>query len=130
MNNVNEFVERLVKVEFIESSECFGHYPFQICSKTKDGSLRLGALALGGDVVSCYRALKKELEEGCTEIFLSLDFPANGDIENDFVAVFSVVNGLCSLFAIPYDQDGNILERITKSKILDQIFEEFKNQIS
>jgi hypothetical protein len=122
MKTVEEFVKKMVKIEFIEDSNCFGHYPFQLLCENKDGGFEINALALGGDVDSCYRKFAKYKKEGAKRIYLSLDFPKGGDIENDYVVIFTFENNKVELFAIPYEiNGGKILDIIKDSTQLDFI---------
>lgn len=131
METVKEFVESVVKIDLLEDYNCYGHYPFQLVVETKDGHLEMNALALGGDVASCYRRVSKYLKEGATKVFMSLDFPANDDIEKDFVCIFSVVNGNFDIYAIPYSvETGEKYEEIHKSTLLDKILVDFKHIIN
>ena len=126
MKNVQNFVTDLVKIDYVEQSDCFGHYPFQMFVEKKEGGFELNALALGGNVNSNYLRFREYLKAKAKRIYLSLDFPAGGDIENDFVAIFSYENGKYNLFAIPYEtQEGKTFLEITKSEQLDKIFNQF-----
>ena len=122
MKTVEEFVKSMVKIEFIEDSNCFGHYPFQLLCENKDGGLEINALALGGDVASCYRRFAEYKNNDAKRIYLSLDFPSGGDIENDYVAIFVFENNEINLFAIPYEiEEGKTFEIIKESSHLDKI---------
>lgn len=108
----------------------FGHFPFQMLSINQDGTLEVGVLLLGGDVISCYRAVKKNVKKGASKVFLSVDFPAKEGIDNDFVAVFSVEDGASSLFAIPYDTvTGEKLPIVEGNEVLGKIREQFDNVV-
>jgi len=127
METVKEFVDNLVKIEYIEDSECFGHYPFQLFVETNDGKFEINALALGGDVLSCYNRVSKYLKEKSNKIFMSLDFPAGGDIEHDFVCIFSIVDDKFDIFAVPYNpENGEIYDEIHESTLLNTILDQFK----
>ena len=122
MKTVEEFVKSMVKIEFIEDSNCFGHYPFQLLCENKDGGLEINALALGGDVASCYRRFAEYKKDGAKRIYLSLDFPKGGDIENDYVAIYTFENDKINLFAIPYEiEEGKRFDVIKNSEQLDLI---------
>lgn len=126
MKSVEEFVSSMVKVEFIEDSHCFGHYPFQLFAETKDGKYEINALALGGNVASCYKRFAHYKNNNANRIYLSLDFPKGGDIQNDFVAIFSFENNEIKLQAIPYQlSDGEILQGIKESQHLKSIMSQF-----
>jgi hypothetical protein len=122
MKSVKEFVKLMVKVEFIEDSNCFGHYPFQLFAEMDDGKNEINALALGGDVKSCYKRFSHYKKNNAKRIYLSLDFPKGGDMENDFVAILSFENNETKLHAIPYQvSDGKILKAVEESEHLDNI---------
>lgn len=122
MKTVEEFVKTMVRIDFVENSECFGHFPFQLLAETKDGKLEINALALGGDVAACYRRFAKYKNSGAKRVYMSLDFPKGGDIKDDYVAIFSFENNEINLFAIPYKtKDGTTLDYIKTSDHLDKI---------
>jgi len=122
MKTVEEFVKTMVKIEFIEDSNCFGHYPFQLFCENKDGGFEINTLALGGDVSSCYRRFSEYKKQNAKRIYLSLDFPKGGDIDNDYVAIYAFENNELSLFAIPYEiKDGKTFDTIKNSTQLDLI---------
>ena len=128
MKNVKEFVEQLVKIELMDGEECYGHYPFLLFVETSDGKFEMNALALGGDVESCYNRAKKYFNEGAKKVFMSLDFPESIDINNDFVCIYSIVDGEFDVYAIPYNfETGEIYDEIHESEILDKILEDFKS---
>lgn len=128
MENIEEFVKALVKIDFVEQSECYGHYPFQMFAKTEDGQNHILALALGGDVATCYLKFKDYQNKGAKQIYMSVDFPAGGDIKNDFVAVFYFENDELKVFAIPYEPEtGKILDRITESTHLTLLINQLKS---
>lgn len=128
MKTVEEFVELMVKIDFIEDSKCYGHYPFQLFVETKDGKFEINALALGGDVASCYRRFAEYKKNDAKRIYLSLDFPKCGDINEDYVVIFSFENGVIDLFAIPYKvEDGEVLDYIKDSTQLYNIKSDFES---
>lgn len=122
MKNIENFIESLVKIEYIENSKCYGHYPFQLFAEMADGKTEINSLLLGGDVVSCYRRFAHYINSGAKRIYLSLDFPKCGDIHNDFVAILTFENGNVDILAIPYNmENGELFEIIKKSTHLDSI---------
>jgi len=127
MKDVKEFVEQLVNIDLIENEDCYGHYPFQLFVETSDGKFEMNSLALGGDVESCYSRVKNYFKDGAKRMFMSLDFPGSQDIENDFVCIYSIVDGDFDVYAIPYDTEtGEVYEEIHKSVLLDKILDDFK----
>lgn len=126
MNNVNEFIKSLVKIEKLEDSDSFGHYPFQLFTVGDDGKSTMASLALGGNVERCYNIFKEYKDNGATKIFLSLDFPSGGDILNDFICVFSYDENVLTVLAIPYSTEtGEQFEYITESTHLELIKTQF-----
>ena len=131
MKNVDEFVKQCVKIDHLEQANCYGHYPFQLFVEIKDGSFVMNALALGGDVASCYRKVYEYKRDKAKKIFLSLDFPKGGDIQNDFIAVFSVDDKGTSVFAIPYDtESGDRMGIIKESQHLSGILKDFNISVN
>jgi hypothetical protein len=129
MKDVKEFIEKIVEIEWIEQSRCFGHYPFQVFAEKQDGRIDLSVLDFGGSVGRCYEIAKQYVNIRAKRMFMSLDFPQGGDIVSDFVAVFSVIDGKSSILAIPYDRNGERSDIITESDYLDKILIEFNNSV-
>ena len=129
MKNVDEFVEKVVKIEFIEDFGCAGHYPFQLFVEKEDESFEMDALLFEGDVTSCYNLFAKHKNEGARRIYMSLDFPKGGEIESDYVVVFIFENGGINLFAIPYSDDCEMLDRIEDSPRLTKSKQDFEKYL-
>ncbi|HNX76080.1 MAG TPA: hypothetical protein PLM07_04050 [Candidatus Rifleibacterium sp.] len=123
--NAQKFAEEFVTIDFVESSGCYGHYPYQMFVEMADESVEVNALALG-DVRQCYSIFASKLAKQAKSVFMALDFPASGDMVNDFVAVFAVENGIVEIFAIPYDPaTGDKKEPIKTSHLLTAIKSQF-----
>jgi hypothetical protein len=119
---LEDFIESLVKIDEVEAG-AFGHYPFQLVSQKADGKLTVTALCLGGDVMKVYKTSRTLIEDGAVKLFLSVDFPAHLDMDQDFIAVFAYENDQARCFAIPYDptsgetfphKTGQATENLTK----------------
>ena len=85
----DKFVE-IVKIDFIESSNCYGHHPMQLAAINKKDELELNAL-----LHLKFNDIKNRIDHYLNksdfkELFLSLDFPANDEIENDFVLILHI----------------------------------------
>lgn len=66
--------------------------------------------------------------EQVKEFAFLFDFPKGGDMEEDFVAVFTVEKDETSLIAIPYNPDnGEVYEQITESSHLAMVLEQFQS---
>jgi hypothetical protein len=127
MTTTKEFIEQLVDIQYVESSNCYGHYPFQLFVETNEEKFEMNALMLGGDVLACYNRVRHYVKIGSKKIFLSVDFPAGGDITNDFVAVFSILEGVVVSLAIPYDANvGTIYKQVLFSEQMKFIESQFK----
>lgn len=128
MKDREEFIKTLVDIDYVESSGGYGHYPFQLFVETANGNIEMNALALGGDVLACYGRVRKYVQANAKKIFLSLDFPAGGDILNDFVAVFTIIDGQVESLAIPYNPtDGKKYAHITTSAFLTTVQKQFES---
>jgi len=129
MKTVEEFIENLVDISFIEEYECYGHYPFQLVAIDKDSKMSMNALALGGDVLSCYNRTK-ELITKDSVVYLSLDFPASEWIDNDFVAIHEIRNNKLNVFTIPYNYEtGEVFDRVNEGKHIDIVIKQFRLNI-
>lgn len=129
MKNVEDFQKLMVRIDE-QPDGSFGHYPFQMFVETAEGSNNIMALALGGDVVKCYNLFKKEVWEKAKRVYMSLDFPANPEIKDDFVAIFSwdLEEEKVEIKAIPYNtKTGEVLSEIKSidSKTLTAIAHQF-----
>ena len=124
----DKFIDSMVDIAWVEQSESYGHYPFQLYVQTEDGKIELHALALGGDVAGCYMHVKKYRNANAKKIFLALDFPAGGDIKDDFVAVCSVVDGKSECVCIPYDpKTGDVKPVIKEGEQLQLVLSQFND---
>ncbi len=56
MKNLKEFVDQLVKIEYLDHCNAFGFYPFQMFVEDATEKATLCALALGGDIRAVYAA--------------------------------------------------------------------------
>lgn len=124
-----DFVEQFIKIEIIEEESdpnVYGLYPFQLIAEFENGKMDINALAVN-NVQDCYVRVNDYLSKGAKKIFMALDFPRNLDIDNDFIAIFSIVEDKYDIFAIPYDTEtGEVFAEIYSSKLLDAIMEQFK----
>ena len=122
MKNLNEFVEKLVKIEFIDHCNAFGFYPFQMWVEHKDGKSTFASLDLGGDIRAVYKAFADYYKEDSERIYIAVDFPAVGDIESDFVCIIACEKDIFTIKALPYSPNtGEQFTAITKSITLDKI---------
>jgi len=127
MKNLTEFRESMVKIEFIEQSGCFGHYPFQLFAEKSDGTNQIEALFLGGNVKECYQLFAIHVNKGAKRVYMSLDYPASGDISKDFVVLFQYEQGNLNLTAIPYSEfNGECFNLLTQRDILSTIKKELE----
>ena len=131
MKNLKEFVETLVKIEFIDHCNAFGFYPFQMYVEHQDEKATMCALDLGGDIRAVYKAFADFYKESPKRIYLAVDFPANMDITNDFVCIIGSENDEFTLYAIPYNSEtGDVYADIRDAEILNRIHEDLSKFIS
>ena len=125
MKDLKEFVEQLVKIEFLDHCNAFGFYPFQMYVEHQDGKATICALDLGGDVRAVYKAFADFYEEPAKRIYLAVDFPAGGDMINDFVCMIGYENNEFTLYAIPYSvETGETFSEIRDAEILNKIHDD------
>lgn len=131
MKSIQKFKKSL-NIGFVENTGIYGHCPFQIYYQSKEGHIAHSNLIPEEKVLFYYKAFHRYLVEGCTTVYMSIDFPAMGDIENDFIAVFSCENKEINMCAILYDKEtGKILGEIQKddNDNLRKIFSQFVSVI-
>ena len=91
MKDLKEFVDTLVKIEYLDHCSAFGFYPFQMFVEAADEKLTICALDLGGDLRAVYKAFSDFHKDKAKRIYLAVDFPANMDIENDSIIAAGAV---------------------------------------
>ena len=129
--DTKEFVETLVKIDFVEQSQCYGHYPFQLYAENEKQEITLGAIMGISDVRECYRSAQHAINEGNRKVFLSTDFPGHHDMPHDHVVIFSYEDGQFSAFAIPYSvKTGKVMEAVHEGEFLDIVLEQFKQTVN
>lgn len=125
MEDLKEFVEQFVKIEFVDHCNTFGFYPFQMFVEGQDEKVTICALDLGGDIRAVYKAFADFFKENPKRIYLAVDFPANMDISNDFVCVIGYEKEEFTLYAIPYNPEtGDTFSDIREAEILDRIHDD------
>lgn len=128
MKDIEDFVKTSVDIEFKEESGTYGYYPFHMFVEKKDGHVDIIVIAGVNSVADCYKLMTKYVLESAKRIYMALDFPAMGDMKNDFVAVFVTENTNFDLFAIPYNTiDGTVYERINKGDTLKTICRDLRH---
>lgn len=84
--NFSKF-EEIVQIDFIETSNCYGHHPMQLAAVNKKGELELNAL-MHLETNDIKNRVEYYLNRNdFKELFLSLDFPSNDEIKNDFILI-------------------------------------------
>jgi hypothetical protein len=125
MKDLKEFVNQLVKIEFINHCGTYGFYPFQMFVEEKDEKSTMCCLDLGGDIRAVYKAFSDFYKNDPKRIYLAVDFPSNMDIKEDFVCVIGYENNEFTLYAIPYNlKTGETYAEIRDAEILNKIHED------
>jgi hypothetical protein len=126
----DEFIEALVKIEWVDNSNCFGLFPFQMYVEFSDSTCELHSIAIT-HAGQCYMLFIEKILfiDGVSKVFMALDFPATGDITHDFVAVFTgdkSEDTVINVMAIPYTDKGLMLEPIMlgESETLARLYKE------
>lgn len=122
MKDLKEFVEKLVKIEYLDHCNAFGFYPFQMYVEESVGKVVVCSLDLGGDVRAVYKLFTEYFNKNAKRIYLAIDFPTTGDIINDFVCVIGYEKEEMTLYAIPYNiETGDTFSEIRDSETLNLI---------
>jgi len=130
LTTLENFIKDFVDLTTQENGD-FGHFPFQFFTVTKDNKLEIGALALGGDVISCFKYFSLAVIQDAKQVFMSLDYPGNEHIPQDFVAVFYYHKKRIDVVAIPYDTaTGKRSPIVYRSPILDDIKQTLKDVLN
>ena len=125
MKDLKEFVEKLVKIEFLDHCNAFGFYPFQMFVEDKEGKANMVSLDLGGDIRAVYKVFTEYYNDNPKRIYLAVDFPAVGDITKDFVCIVGYEMEIFTLYAIPYNvENGDAYSNIWESETLNKIHDD------
>ena len=125
---VKEFVDKYLKIEFIKEEGMWGMHPaFMHIEHPKREDFNEEMYANG--VEEYYLMVNLTMRVNPSVVYLALDYPAGGDIKNDFVVIFFVLNGVADCFAIPYNnKTGEIYPDIFPHdyRQLEEILIQFK----
>lgn len=122
MKDLKEFVDQLVKIEYLDHCNAYGFYPFQMYVEPQDEKASLCSLDLGGDVRAVYQAFADFFKNNPKRIYLAVDFPASHDIQNDFVCVIGYEKEEFTIYAIPYNiETGETYSNINEAELLNLI---------
>ena len=123
--NINEFVDMFAKLELNEDCKQYQCYPFHLVVEKPDGGLDVNALCTD-TVADCYKRVKQYHYKGFKKMYMSIDFPATGDIDHDFVGIFTIHPDKIGFAALPYDsKTGEKFARIYKSHTITMLLDEF-----
>ena len=106
-----KFKKDFTKIEYIEASKTYGHYPFQLITIDSEGKMEMNCL-VGLSMGNVVTKIKEELSRKAKDIFLTLDLPKGGDIDNDFILALHIKDGeVLSTSTIEYNpDDGKIIQ--------------------
>lgn len=125
MKDLKEFVDTLVKIEYLDHCLSFGFYPFQMYVEDKDEKGIMCSLDLGGDVRAVYHAFAEHYNKNPKRMYLAVDFPAIGDILSDFVCIIAYEKEEMNLYAIPYSvETGETFSEDRHAEILNKIHDD------
>ena len=104
--NFENFKKDFTKIEYIEASESHGHHPFQLIVIDSEGKMEMNSL-VGLRMENVISRVKEYISKQAKDIFLTLDLPKGGDINNDFILALHIKDGeLSSTSTIEYNPDG------------------------
>ena len=129
MNFLN-FVET-VKIDLIENVNCYGHHPMQLVAIANDGKCELNALAhLTFDNIK-ERFKSYFIKNEHDEIMLSLHFPKNDEIKNDFIMMLHFKNKkLVDLLIKEYKLETGDVVNVSDNKHFNVVIEIVKKLVS
>ncbi len=127
--NFKLFKETVVKIDFQESRNEFGHYPFQLATiKNKQNTLCALDLNRLSDIKKVYFDY---VNDGSDEIFLSLDFPSTKIINSDHVIVLHYKNKkIIEAVILEYDVVSGEITResdgLTNDELVKNVLSQFE----
>lgn len=122
MKDLKEFIEKLVKIEYLPHCRSFGFYPFQMFVEDKEGKNNIVCLNLGGEIGKVYHAFMDYYKDNPKRIYLAVDFPAWLDLKYDSVCVFVFEDNSLRIYAMPYNKEtGQMLPEVHEGKLLESI---------
>lgn len=109
--DINQFRTNFAKIEFLESAGSYGHHPFQLFVVTADDKNEINAL-VGLQISDIIGRVKHYISAGAKDIFLSIDLPKGGDIQEDFVFILHIENGeKAETIVVEYNpENGSIIQ--------------------
>lgn len=122
MKDIEEFVKKSVKIEYQKQANQWGYFPFHCFVEKQNGNFDVIVIAGIESVEDCYKIIAMCIQNNCKRVYMALDFPAGGDIDHDFVAVFATEGIKFDAFAIPYNiHTGEVYQRINHSQRMIEI---------
>jgi hypothetical protein len=132
METAKEFIEHMVTIDEQGDDHGYGHYPFQMVVIKAEKKMEICALALS-TIMDYYTVAKKWVVQNPIKLFISIDFPKMGDMDRDFVAVYSIIEGEYEVCAIPYDRETGKTYPIVEGKDspkLQELVQQFKHCVA
>lgn len=123
MTDINHFADMHVQITHILKANRKGHFPYKLFVEKSNGQKVLSTINYKGTTRKYFvEFLKQFKKDDPKRIFMSLDFSPVGDIEQDFIVIFSYDNEKITGFAIPYNiEDGIKGTPIYQSETLDKL---------
>lgn len=126
--DVEVFIDKFVKIEYVEGYKGYGHHPFQFYGEKGDEIIILSLLRV--DSKPFYTIIKDHISSGVAKLFCSIDFPKMGDMPHDFVLIITYDKTEISLKAILYDSKGKIVEKLdTNNNLMNTIQQQIESII-
>lgn len=88
----DKFKDEMVKIEYLEEISAYGHHPFPLLAFKEDGKNELNSLCRL-KLIDVVQRISHYVSNKYSKIFVSLDFPPNEFIPNDFVLILQISNG-------------------------------------
>ena len=123
--NFEEF-KKMIRIDKISNSDCFGHHPMQLVVIHPNNNIDINAL-----VHLKLEDVKQRVQEylfknKCDELMLSLDFPSNDEIKNDFIMMLHIKDTKLVDFEVKeyHIDNGEVININTQTKfnVITEIF--------
>lgn len=128
MKNVKQFIDQMVKVEYLDHCGSFGFYPFQMFVEDKEEKQHFLCLNLADGIHKVYEVFTEYFKKQPKRIYLAVDFPAMLEFENDFICYYIYENGELIVNAQQYNAaTGELLQKEYKCALLDRITQDLQH---
>lgn len=128
MKDIQDFIDKMVNIEVVWDEGRYWHYPFKIFVEKEDWTIEFWIMMIEWWVSPHYKIFIEKIKENSKRVYMSIDFPAGMDMENEFVGVFQYENETVKIKLLPYTVKDNkpiILPAVEDGVLYKYIREDF-----